>query len=97
MTGGRLHRDIRHPSSSPLRLSFSSLSSTRRHAAFRNVTPVTDCRYGARDNNNCQRSNVSRVGYGQEEEEEEEREAAILERERERELKSARERGERGG
>ena len=51
-----------------LRISSSSasLSSTRRHAAFRNVTPVTDCWCRGRDNNNCQRSNVSRVGYGQE-------------------------------
>ena len=78
MTGGRLHHDIRHSSFPPpsllsffdrnLRISSSSasLSSTRRHAAFRNVTPVTDCWCRGRDNNNCQRSNVSRVGYGQE-------------------------------
>lgn len=46
--------------------SFASLSSTLRHAAFRNVTPVTDWRCRGRDNNNCQRSNVPRVSYDRE-------------------------------
>lgn len=68
------------PPSFPLSLSFSSfsvmllsvfslsaaLSCAFRHAAFRSVSPVTDCRSGDRDNNNCQRSNISQASRGRE-------------------------------
>jgi len=39
----------------------AALSCAFRHAAFRSVSPVTDCRSGGRDNNNCQPSNISQA------------------------------------
>lgn len=80
MTGGRLHHDIRH-SSFPLappcpRSSTVTSESLRPPRLFLPlaVTPPFEMSLllptaGAEergDNNNCQRSNVSRVGYGQE-------------------------------
>lgn len=44
----------------------AALSCAFRHAAFRSVSPVTDCRSGDRDNNNCQRSNISQASRGRE-------------------------------
>lgn len=44
----------------------AALSCAFRHAAFRSVSPVTDCRSGGRDNNNCQRSNISQASRGRE-------------------------------
>lgn len=49
---------------------FAALSCAFRHAAFRSVSPVTDCRSGGRDNNNCQRSNISQASREEEKEHE---------------------------
>lgn len=48
----------------------AALSCAFRHAAFRSVSPVTDCRSGGRDNNNCQRSNISQASREEEKEHE---------------------------
>lgn len=80
MTGGRLHHDIRHSSFPPAppcpRSSTVTSESLRPPRLFLPlaVTPPFEMSLllptaGAEergDNNNCQRSNVSRVGYGQE-------------------------------